>query len=151
MKLTNSTPNIPRPSRSHVAGNDWTQVQAGFVTGYARKRDGSLWAWGLNNFGQLELVRGLIARNPFGRHGNELGENPCGRSKRRGYPIGRQSVDLGRQSKLGNNTPQSPLNLLVPTRFASDTNWVDVAVAFNLWMYRARPEAPSHSSLEMRL
>ena len=37
--------------------NDWAEVAAGGGYGYgftvARKRDGSLWAWGFNDYGQL--------------------------------------------------------------------------------------------------
>jgi alpha-tubulin suppressor-like RCC1 family protein len=40
----------------------------------------------------------------------------------------------GGSPKLGNTQHQSPQNLLVPTRLASDTNWMDVSVAFNLWL-----------------
>src|SRR5437867_2494152 len=54
-KLSNGTFKVePRPVHT-VEGSDWVLVEAGFATGYALKRDGTLWAWGLNNFGQLGL------------------------------------------------------------------------------------------------
>jgi alpha-tubulin suppressor-like RCC1 family protein len=40
----------------------------------------------------------------------------------------------GGSPKLGNTTPQSSQNLLVPTRVTPDIKWVDVSVAFNLWL-----------------
>lgn len=33
--------------------NDWTAVTAGYGTSYAIRGDGTLWAWGLNNSGQI--------------------------------------------------------------------------------------------------
>jgi alpha-tubulin suppressor-like RCC1 family protein len=55
MKTSKGTVRVqPRPAPM-VEGTDWVDVEAGFVDGFALKRDGSLWAWGLNNFGQLGI------------------------------------------------------------------------------------------------
>jgi alpha-tubulin suppressor-like RCC1 family protein len=42
--------------------NDWAAVACGDSHGLALKKDGSLWAWGLNDRGQLGL------RHTFERH-----------------------------------------------------------------------------------
>jgi len=43
--------NVPQ----QVPGNTWVSVGAGWKSSFAIKSDGSLWAWGENNFGQLGL------------------------------------------------------------------------------------------------
>ena len=43
-----------RPARVGT-DDDWASVTAGMLCALALKRDGSLWAWGTNNFGQLGL------------------------------------------------------------------------------------------------
>lgn len=134
-KLTNGTLNLePRPVHT-VEGTDWVKVQAGFTTGYALKRDGSLWAWGLNNFGQLGI--GSWADSP---KAVQVGTATNWSTIRAGgvSAAGIQSDGSlwiwGGSPRLGNTAPQSPQNLLVPVRLTSDTNWVDVSVAFNLWL-----------------
>src|SRR5439155_5649327 len=129
---TQTTRNSPVPS---VPGNDWAQVVAGFVSSYALKRDGTLWAWGLNNFGQLGIGSWVDSPKAV-----QVGTATNWAKIRTGgvSAAGIQSDGSlwiwGGSPMLGNTTPQSPRNLLVPTRFTSDTNWVDVSVAFNLWL-----------------
>jgi len=134
-KLSNGTFNMEHLPVHTVAGTDWVRVQAGYTTGYALKRDGTLWAWGLNNFGQLGI--GSWTDSP---KAVQVGTaTNWAKIRSRGVSAAGIQSDgslwiWGGSPSLGNTTPQSSQNLLVPVRFTSDTNWVDVAVAFNLWL-----------------
>jgi hypothetical protein len=133
--LSNGTFNEEHLPVHTVDGTDWVRVQAGFTTGYALKRDGTLWAWGLNNFGQLGI--GSWADSP---KAVQVGTaTNWAKIRSRGVSAAGIQSDgslwiWGGSPRLGNTTPQSSQNLLVPVRFTSGTNWVDVAVAFNLWL-----------------
>src|SRR6185369_3162439 len=50
--ITNALQDTPVQS---PPGNDWAQVIAGNWCSFALKKDGSLWAWGVNNFGRLGI------------------------------------------------------------------------------------------------
>jgi hypothetical protein len=133
--LSNGTFNMEHLPVHTVEGTDWVRVQAGFTTGYALKRDGTLWAWGLNNFGQLGI--GSWADSP---KAVQVG-TATNWSKIRAGGVSAAGIQSdgslwiwGGSPRLGNTTPQSSQNLLVPVRFTAGTNWVDVAVAFNLWL-----------------
>jgi len=129
---TQTTRNSPVPS---VPGNDWTQVVAGFVSSYALKKDGTLWAWGLNNFGQLGI--GSWANSPtavqVGLATNWVKIRVGGVSAGGIQSDGSLWI-WGGSPKLGNTAPQKAENFLVPTRFSPDNNWVDLSVAFNIWL-----------------
>lgn len=45
--------------------NDWTRVEAGYVSSYGLRRDGSLWAWGDNAYGQLGVGTTTDATRPL--------------------------------------------------------------------------------------
>jgi alpha-tubulin suppressor-like RCC1 family protein len=135
VKRTNGAPSLqPRPVAT-VAANDWAQVIAGGVTSYALKRDGSLWAWGLNNFCQLGINSWVDSPKPVHVGTATNWVKVCAGGVSAG---GIQSDGTlwiwGGSPKLGNTLATSPQNLLVPTRLTPDTNWVDVSVAFNIWM-----------------
>jgi len=133
-KLSNGKLNVQdRPVRT-AEGGGWVRVEAGFVTSYALKRDGTLWAWGLNNFGQLGIASWAGAPKPVlvGTATNWVKIRAGGVSAAGIQSDGRLWI-WGGSPALGNRTPQSPQNLLVPTCVTSDTNWTDVSVAFNLW------------------
>jgi alpha-tubulin suppressor-like RCC1 family protein len=134
-RLTNGLPNLQdRPVHS-VPGTDWVKVEAGSVTSYAIKRDGSLWAWGLNNFSQLGI--GSWSDSPGAVQvgaATNWAKIRAGGVSAAGIQSDGSLWIWGGSPKLGNTTPQSSENLLVPTRLTSDSNWVDVSVAFNLWL-----------------
>jgi alpha-tubulin suppressor-like RCC1 family protein len=135
VRLTNGAPNIQSKPVRTVEGRDWVEVQAGFSASYALKRDGSLWAWGLNNFGQLGVGSWSDSPRPV-----QVGVATNWAKIRAGgvSAAGIQSDGTlwiwGGSPSLGNTTPQSPRNLLVPTRLTAETNWIDVSVAFNVWL-----------------
>ena len=135
MRTANGKANIRDTPMQTVEGSDWVQVEAGSVTSYALKRDGTLWAWGLNNFCQLGTGSWTDSAQPVqvGTATNWL------KIRAGGVSAGAIRLDgslwiWGGSPKFGNTTPQSPQNLLVPTRVTSDTNWVDLSVAFNIWL-----------------
>ncbi len=135
VKLANGTLNIEHLPVHTVEGSDWVRVEAGSISSYALKRDGSLWAWGLNNFCQLGIGTWADSAKAV-----QVGTATNWTKIRAGgvSAAGIQSDGSlwiwGGSPKLGNTTPQSPQNLLVPTLITSDTNWIDVSVAFNLWL-----------------
>lgn len=45
--------------------NDWTTVEAGYVSSYGLRRGGSLWAWGDNAYGQLGVGTTTDATRPL--------------------------------------------------------------------------------------
>lgn len=135
MKLTNGTPNLQDRPVHTVEGNDWAQVEAGSVCSYALKRDGTLWAWGLNNFSQLGI--GSWADSPkavqVGTATNWVKIRAGGVSAAGIQSDGSLWI-WGGSPKLGNTAAQSGQNLLIPTCLAPGTRWQDVSVAFNLWL-----------------
>ena len=49
----NNTTDVSTPVTTFAGGNNWKQVSGGFTHTAAIKTDGTLWAWGLANSGQL--------------------------------------------------------------------------------------------------
>jgi alpha-tubulin suppressor-like RCC1 family protein len=134
-KLTNGLPNFQDRPVHAVAGSDWVKVEAGSVTSYALKRDGSLWAWGLNNFCQLGIGSWIDSPKPaqVGTATNWVRIRAGGVSAAGIQSDGSLWI-WGGSPKLGNTAPLNPQNLMVPTRITLDSNWVDVAVGRNLWL-----------------
>jgi alpha-tubulin suppressor-like RCC1 family protein len=134
-KLTNGLPNFQDRPVHTVAGSDWVKVEAGSVSSYGLKRDGSLWAWGLNNFCQLGIGSWTDSPKPVqvGTATNWV-KIRAGLVSAAGIQSDGSLWIWGGSPKLGNTASRSPQNLLVPTRITSDTNWIDVSVGFNIWL-----------------
>ena len=136
-QLGNDSPGVSKtqtqPVRS-VEGHDWKRVEAGSVCSYALKTNGTLWAWGLNNFSQLGIGSWVDSSSPVqvGTASNWVVVRAGGVSAGGIQSDGSLWI-WGGSPALGNTTPQNRENLLVPTRVSSGTNWVDVAVTFRLW------------------
>lgn len=136
-QLGNGNPGVartqPRPVRS-VEGTDWKRVEAGSVCSFALKTNGTLWAWGLNNFSQLGIGSWIDSSRPVqvGTATNWVLVRAGGVSAGGIQSDGSLWI-WGGSPALGNTTPQSPENLLIPTRVSAGTNWVDVAVTYRLW------------------
>ena len=139
VRLTNGAaigaPNLQRRPVPTVSASNWVQVIAGGVTSYALKRDGSLWAWGLNNFCQLGINSWVDSPRPVqvGTATNWI-KVCAGGVSAGGIQLDGSLWIWGGSPKLGNTLGNSPQNLLVPTRLTAETNWVDLSVAFNIWM-----------------
>ncbi len=50
---TNNTTNYSSPVQTVAYGNNWKQVSTGQFLSAAIKTDGTLWTWGINNYGEL--------------------------------------------------------------------------------------------------
>jgi alpha-tubulin suppressor-like RCC1 family protein len=118
-----------------AAGNDWAQVVAGSVCSYSVKKDGSLWAWGLNNFCQLGIGSTKDSARPVrvGVSTNWV-KIAAGGVSAAGIQRDGSLWIWGGSPQLGNTGPASSQNDGVPTRITLETNWSDVAVAFNTWL-----------------
>ena len=116
-------------------GTNWAQIEAGNVCSFALKTDGSLWAWGVNNFSRLGIGTSVDSPVPV-----RVGSSTNWTKIRAGgvSGAGLQSDGSlwiwGGSPKFGNSTAGSTSNLAVPTRMTSDTNWVDVSVDYNIWL-----------------
>ena len=113
-------------------GKDWKRIAAGAEDSFGIKNDGTLWAWGLNDFGQLGI--GNSKDNPMpSQIGSATWIKVCA-----GFinTVGVQSDGSlwvwGGGPSVGNTAPRSAENCSAPTRVSSDTNWVDVAVGENV-------------------
>ncbi len=51
----NTTDHKSVPTQENTNASDWTSISAGWAHTLALKSDGTLWAWGLNSFGQLGI------------------------------------------------------------------------------------------------
>ncbi len=116
-------------------GNDWVDVEAGSVCSYALKKDGSLWAWGLNNFCQLGIGSTIDSRVPV-----QIG-SATNWTKVRAGGVSAAGIQAdgslwiwGGSPQFGNSAAGLTNNLPVPNRMTSDTNWVDVSVDYNIWL-----------------
>lgn len=135
LKLTNALMGSrDRPAQT-VEGNDWAQVEAGFSTSYALRKDGTLWAWGLNNFSQLGIGSWTDSRKPaqVGTATNWVKVKAGGVSAAAMQLDGRLWI-WGASAKYGNTKSQSLENYLEPRLISTETNWVDFDVAFNIWL-----------------
>ncbi len=119
-----------------VSGNDWTQVIAGEWSSFALKKDGTLWAWGLNNFGRLGIgsaAQRILQPTQVGTATNWVKVRAGGVSGGGIQSDGSLWI-WGGSPKFGNSSKNSSQDLLSPVRISADTNWVDLSVAYNLWL-----------------
>ena len=126
-----TTATIYAPARVG-SDNDWVAVAAGANHSLALKKDGSLWAWGYNNYGQLGVVTTLTYTNTPVRVGsdNDWASIATGLSYSIALKTDGSLYTWGWNSdgQLGHGTVA---NVNVPTRVGLDNDWV-VAVAGGL-------------------
>ncbi len=111
-----------------VYDSNWTHVAAGYFHALGIRTDGSLWAWGYPNYGQVGAGDNLQQKSPvrIGTENNWIAVS-CGfynsyAIKADGSLWGwglNEDYELG----LGHNTQQ----VKSPTRVGSDNNWVCVS------------------------
>jgi len=116
-------------------GNDWKQIAAGSDDGFGIKNDDTLWAWGLNDFGQLGISN--FTDSPFPvRVGSATWTKVCaGFINAAGLQSDGSLWVWGGGPTVGNTTARpsgNAKNYSFPVRISPETNWADVAVGFNV-------------------
>jgi hypothetical protein len=114
---------------------DWTSVVAGYVGSYGLKSDGSLWAWGLNNFCQLGIgfTKNVGTPTRVGVSTNWV-EVAAGGVSAAGIQSDGSLWIWGGSPEFGNTGSKSLHTYGSPTRFAEESHWTSVSVAFNVWL-----------------
>ena len=106
---------------------DWAAVSAGVGYALALKKDGSLWAWGDNNFGQLGVgdTTSDGARRRWAA--NRLGGGILPRPPQRGAEAGRHASGCGVRTATASSAWATPPT--GPARRRSDTSrdWAAIA------------------------
>ena len=129
----NSTVNRNVPVQEYSRGFDWIEVAAGLYHSVALKSNGSLWAWGLNNYGQLGDNTTITKHAPVREYTNAedwvavtAGDYHTVALKSDGTLWSWGSNEYG---QLGNN---STVNSSVAIQeYYQDTDWVAVAAGIN--------------------
>jgi len=115
-----------------LSGNDWKQVAAGLEDSFGIKSDGTLWAWDLNNFGQLGT--GTTEANKVAvQVGSATWKRVwAGVTHTAGIQSDGTLWVWGTVALKPNMSPPQYQTELVPECLSSDTNWVDVAMNFDI-------------------
>jgi RNA polymerase sigma factor (sigma-70 family) len=127
----NSAVNSPTPVKSAL-GTGWKEIAAGSDASFGIKTDGTLWAWGLNNFGQLGV--GGFSNQPAPV---QIGSATW--TKVRASYVNGAGIQTdgslwiwGGGPTTGNTISRSTTNYLSPVRVSDNTNWQEVAVGDNV-------------------
>ena len=103
--------------------NNWTEILAGAAFNLAIKNDGTLWAWGNNQAGQLGDGTKINRLQPT-QIGTDKDWKSLGYSGNSSAAIKTNGTlwtwGFGAQGQLGNG---SKMSALVPTQIGSDTDW----------------------------
>ena len=120
------------PVKSALGGG-WQQVAAGSQDSFGIKTDGTLWAWGLNNFGQLGVGSFATTSAPVQIGLSTWSKVAAGFINGAGIQTDGTVWIWGGGPLTGNTVSLSPKdNYSAPVRVSDDTNWVDVAVGDNV-------------------
>ena len=114
----------------------WKKVSAGYDHTLAIKYDGTLWAWGNNDFGQLGLGNtSTIARPTLVDENTDWVEISAGKQFSLGIRgvVNNQSIDNGKlyswginyEGQLGHQISTASLN--TPTQVGDDDDWIKVS------------------------
>jgi alpha-tubulin suppressor-like RCC1 family protein len=117
--------NRPVPS---IPGTDWKQVAAGSYSSFALKKDGTLWAWGMNWAGEL----GIGFTNSSVTNAVQVG---TATNWIKVWAGGLETVAMQSDGSLwywGENPnpafAQGAGQIVAPMRVSPDTNWTDVGI-----------------------
>ena len=128
----NNTADKNTPVTTFAGGNNWKQVSCGTVQTAAIKTDGSLWIWGVGDWGQLGTNDGTSRSTPVTTFigGNNWKQVSCGREFTAAVKTDGSLWTWGRNrfGNLGNNTYGDTQNRITPvTTFTGGTNWKSVS------------------------
>ena len=128
----NNTADKNTPVTTFAGGNNWKQVSCGTVQTAAIKTDGSLWIWGVGDWGQLGTNDGTSRSTPVTTFigGNNWKQVSCGREFTAAVKTDGSLWTWGsnRFGNLGNNTYGDTQNRITPvTTFTGGTNWKSVS------------------------
>jgi len=121
---------VQRPVRVNTPYNDWGYVSSGREHTAAIRKDGSLWTWGRNNWGQLGDGTTEDRSRPV-----QIGENQNWRAVSAGYS---HTIAISTDGslwawgwngagQLGNGTI---VDSHIPVQIGCDTSWAIVSVGF---------------------
>ena len=113
-------------------GNGWQQIAAGMEDSFGMKTDGTLWAWGLNNFGQLGIGSFSNQPGPIQIGSNTWKEVRAGFVNGAGIQSDGSLWVWGGGPSVGNTAPLKADDYSSPVRVSEETNWMDVAVGNNV-------------------
>jgi RNA polymerase sigma factor (sigma-70 family) len=113
-------------------GGGWAQVAAGMECSFGIKSDGTLWAWGLNNFGQLGIGNRSNTPAPAQVGVNTWKEVRAGFINGAGIQTDGSLWAWGGGPTAGNTATGNEKAWPAPQRISDDTNWVDAAVGENV-------------------
>jgi alpha-tubulin suppressor-like RCC1 family protein len=131
----NDTEQRETPITTLAGGTDWKQVSCGRFRIAAIKTDGTLWIWGMNNYGQLGNnnpgSESFIPITTFAG-GTNWKQVACGYSFTAAIKTDGTLWTWGSNSfgQLGNNNPGSDAYTPITT-FAGGTNWKQVSCGYN--------------------
>ena len=117
----------PTPTQVGSA-DDWAAVSCGGGHTLALKKDGTLWAWGDNHYGQLGLGDTTTGTRP-----TEVGSASdwaavsCGGRPHPGPQEGRHPLGLGRQRRTASSAWAIPPSRHTPTEVGSASDWAAVS------------------------
>lgn len=115
-----------------LSGNDWKQVAAGLEDSFGIKSDGTLWAWGLNNFGQLGIGTTKEIKGAVQVGSATWRKVWAGGTHTAGIQSDGTLWGWGSVATKPNILPPQDQTALVPECLSADTNWVDVAMNFDI-------------------
>lgn len=113
-------------------GNDWKMIAAGGADSFGIKTDGTLWAWGLNDFGQLGIGSFTDQAAPVQIGSATWTKVRAGFINGAGIQTDGSLWIWGGGPTVGNTAPRSSQHYSSPVRVSDDTHWLDLAVGDNV-------------------
>lgn len=149
--------NVAVPVESAL-GKGWQQIAAGLEDSFGMKTDGTLWAWGLNNMGQLGIGNFSNQPAPVQIGSVTWTKVRAGFVNSAGIQSDGSLWVWGAGPSVGNTGTSTAADCPSPVRVSEETNWMDIAVGRNVvfalnsegtlwaWGYEAWIFTGSHDS-----
>ena len=131
------------PIQTVALGQNWTYVAAGYQHSLASKNDGTLWSFGINNFGQLGNGLSIHRSSPTQTLGSATnwsivsgGSNNSAAIKSDGTLW---TCGLGSSGTLGDNTTTSK-NSPIQVLYDPVTTWSSVSCGYNYYIFSIKKD-----------